>query len=265
MDPFLEHADHFPGFHDRLTTYLSEALQPRLPEPYYVDIGERVWVEVSRRHVEPDVNVLRPRGELGRPEKVTRAAVAAESGTVPVEILVPHDECREPFLQIFLGPANRERLVTTVEILSLTNKTPGEHGRKLYRRKQREMLDSKVHLVEIDLLRGGTHTTAVPRDRLRHTAPGIAYHACIHRFDEFEKFFVYPVALRQRLPEICIPLLPGDGEVAVDLQALMDRCYDTGPYRRRLCYADAPLMPPLNPDDLAWARQILREKGLVPP
>ena len=32
--------------------------------------------------------------------------------------------------------------------------------------KQGEILYGKVHLVEIDLLRGGEHTAAVPRDRL---------------------------------------------------------------------------------------------------
>ena len=41
---------------------------------------------------------------------------------------------------------------------------PGAHGRDPYVQKQREMLDSKVHLIEIDLLRAGVHTTAVSFD-----------------------------------------------------------------------------------------------------
>ena len=57
-------------------------------------------------------------------------------------------------------------LVTAIEFLSPSNKTPGKRGRELYLRKQREMLDSPAHLVEIDLLRGGVHSTAVPLERL---------------------------------------------------------------------------------------------------
>lgn len=39
MDPCLEHPEIFPGLHDRLIAYLSEALQPVLPSPYYADLG----------------------------------------------------------------------------------------------------------------------------------------------------------------------------------------------------------------------------------
>ena len=37
-----------------------------------------------------------------------------------------------------------ERVVTTIEVLSLTNKTPGLRGRTLYLQKQQEVLDSDV-------------------------------------------------------------------------------------------------------------------------
>ena len=92
-------------------------------------------------------------------------AVAAPPRSEPLVVHVTHDERREPFVEIYLGRGSERRLVTCIELLSLSNKTPGEHGRDLYLRKQGEILYGKVHLVEIDLLRGGEHTTAVPRDR----------------------------------------------------------------------------------------------------
>ncbi len=50
-------------------------------------------------------------------------------------------------------------------------------SRKLeYLKKQREILDSQVHLVEIDLLRGGEHTTAVPREWAVNKAGAFEYH-----------------------------------------------------------------------------------------
>ena len=62
MDPFLEHPAIFPGLHERLIAYLSESLQARLPEPYYAEIGERLWVETSDRSIGPDVYVLQDEG-----------------------------------------------------------------------------------------------------------------------------------------------------------------------------------------------------------
>jgi hypothetical protein len=147
--------------------------------------------------------------------------------------------------------------VTSIELLSLSNKTPGEHGRDLYLRKQQEMLQSKVHLVEIDLLRGGQHTTAVPADRLARATGPFDYHVCIRHFDNLEDFFVYPIQLPEPLPEISIPLLPGDGAVPLNLQAVFQRAYDAGPYRREVDYqADTPA-PPLSPERAAWLKRLL--------
>ena len=260
MDPYLEHSALFPGLHDSFVTYLRESLQAQLPEPYFADIGDRVWVEFSNRAVGPDVTVFG--SELRVPRRARDdepnggVAVAAPRRTQPVVVRVPHDGIREPFIEIF-SKRGGERLVTVIEVLSLANKTPGQHGRDLYLRKQQELLDSQSHLVEIDLLRAGVHTTAVPLDwALEKTGP-FDYHACIHRFDEFEDFFVYPILLHERLPEIAIPLLPGDPSVAIDLQAVFERCYDTGPYRRRIDYPTATVEPPLAPERLDWARGLV--------
>ena len=56
-------------------------------------------------------------------------------------------------MDIYVEAPGGKRLVTSLEVLSLSNKTPGEHGRELFLRKQKELLASKVNLVEIDLLR----------------------------------------------------------------------------------------------------------------
>ena len=61
MDPYLENPEIFPDLHDSLITYIRENLQANLPPPYYAAIGRRVWIEASRRSIEPDVHVLRAR------------------------------------------------------------------------------------------------------------------------------------------------------------------------------------------------------------
>jgi hypothetical protein len=180
-------------------------------------------------------------------------------------VRVPHDERREVFLEIYaLQGQGGDRLITTIEILSPSNKTPGEHGRELYLRKQKEILDSKVHLVEIDLLRAGIHSTAVPRERVIEGSGPFDYHICIHRFDHFEDYLVYPVRVEERLPEIAIPLSPQDSPVLVDLQAIFERAYDIGAYRRRILYHQGSPVPPLSAEQTEWTTRLLREKGLLP-
>jgi len=65
------------------------------------------------------------------------------------------------------------------------------------------------------------------------------------------------------LPTIGIPLLPEHQPVSLDLQAILDRCYEAGPYRRNVRYREAAIVPPLSPERTAWAMQLLREKGVV--
>ena len=150
-----------------------------------------------------------------------------------------------------------ERVVTSMEVLSLSNKTPGDRGRELYRQKQDEVLASRTHLVEIDLLRAGVHTTAVPLAWLQAEVGNCDYHVCIHRYDRFADYVVYPVQLQDSLPEIAIPLLPEDGDVLVDLQAVFEHCYTRGPYPRKVRYSREALQPPLSPAQWSWVQALL--------
>jgi hypothetical protein len=261
MDPFLEDPAVFPDLHDNLISELRNAINAQLPPPYYARSSTRVWVEPSQRHVEPDVNVLRPE----RPGNGTATGLHGATAVArpPVVVRIPLEEFRERFLDIYAKPGD-ERLVTTIEILSLTNKLTSGEGRSLYLRKQREVLASKVNLVEIDLLRGGKHTTAVRLEDALAQAGPYDYHVCIHAFEEPGDFVIYPISLGDPLPTIRIPLLPGDGAVPVDLQPLLDRCYDTGLYQRSIPYATGTPVPPLRPEQAAWVEQVLRDKGVRP-
>jgi hypothetical protein len=265
MDPFLEDPEIFPDLHDSFIASVKVSLNARLPEPYYAKIGRRVWIEVSQRLIGPDVNVLSSNGGPPRKQEAkSGVAVAAGLRSRPVMVRVPHDEIRQTFLEIYTRQG-RKRLVTSVEVLSPSNKTPGDKARKLYRKKQRELLDSDVNLVEIDLLRAGTHTTAVPLSHAREKVGTFDYHVCVHDFGDLEEFAVFPIQLEEPLPEIGVPLLPGDGPVALDLQVIFDHCYDDGAYLREIRYAEDVPVPPLRPEQAQWAIELLRAKGLVPP
>jgi Protein of unknown function (DUF4058) len=262
MDPFLEHPAFFPGVHDSFLTYLREALQEVLPAPYFAEINERLWVDTSERSIGPDVDVLRGGSPgTGLHQGNGGVAVLAQPAQ-PILITVPVEEHRQTYLEIRTPLDDRERVVATIEVLSPANKSPGPKGRTLYLQKQQEILDSDSHLVEIDLLRGGTHTTAVPLDRLRAKAPPFDYHVCVHPFDSIGKFAAYTIRLTECLPAVAVPLLPGDGSVTVNLQTVFGRCYDTGPYRRRVIYDIGRIEPPLHAELLEWATQLVRTQGL---
>src|SRR5690606_17528426 len=77
----------------------------------------------------------------------------------PVRVKNIQGEVRESYLEIF--ELSSHRLVTGLEFLSPANKRKSP-GRKLYQKKQRELADANVNLVEIDLLRAGRHVLAVP-------------------------------------------------------------------------------------------------------
>ena len=267
MDPYLEHPRWFHGLHNSLIIHLQEQLQPRLPDAYYAQTGQRVWLELTRRPVEPDVNVMRKREapRLGRSQggiAVAEPIVRTEfEAPQPVLITVEKGvawEHTELFLEIRELRSGQDRLVATIEVVSPANKTPSHQGFDQYRKKQRAVLAGQSHLIEIDLLRKGTHITAVPRAVARDEAGPFDYHVSIHRFDRPEDFLVYPIRLEHRLPLIAIPLLPEDPEVHLDLQTAFNGAYDGGPYHKTLRYGEDPIKPPLPPEQAKWAQALLK-------
>jgi hypothetical protein len=261
MDPWLEDEEVFPNLHERLTVFLQNALNAVLPAGYVATTRNRVWVDPELRR-EPDVSVF-GRDRNGHPPSADASlAVAALSRTGFLTVSdVPVPEPREePYLEIRSNKG--KRLVTAVEVLSRSNKKPGDSGRTAYLQKQNEYLASSVNVVEIDLLRTGAHTTAFPADRL----PGRGaydYHVSILVPTAPQYHFFAPIRLPDRLPTIPTPLDWDVQPVAVDLQAVFDQSYDGGGYPELIDYRQ-PCDPPLTPDQQAWAEGVLKARGLLP-
>jgi hypothetical protein len=262
MDPYLESPDWFPDLHDGLIFTIKAALQASLPRAYYARCRQRVWLDLGHQPpVEPDVDVLRS----GGPKPVRRrrdgdaggVALAEPVTSDPVVVSVSWmmgNPFHEPYLEIHRRQGTDDIVVAVLEVLSPSNKTPGDHGRNLYVAKQQETLQSEAHLIEIDLLRAGTHATGVPLDMAVARAGSFDYHVCVHRSDRFKDFFVYPIKLETKLPVIAVPLMPGDPDVPLDLQAVFDRAYDEGPYERAVRYDMATVEPPLRPEQSEWVK-----------
>ncbi|QDU22731.1 hypothetical protein ETAA1_47170 [Urbifossiella limnaea] len=110
------------------------------------------------------------------------------------------DEIHSVYLEI-RDTAGLE-VVTTIELLSPSNKRTGP-DREAYRARVRRVLSSSANFVEIDLLRGGPR---MPWGNL----PACDYYALVSRPETRPRTDVWPVALRDRLPSIPIPVRAGE-------------------------------------------------------
>jgi hypothetical protein len=250
MDPYLE-GPLWSSVHTQLSVEIARQLAPKL-RPRYVPLTETVFllasmiddngIAVAATDVLPDVAVARsglPQGAgLG-----TAAAVAAPplrlSTVMPVRV---------PQVTVEIRDVEHRRLVTAIEVLSPTNK---REGRRKYLRKRRRMLLSSAHLIEIDLLRRGRR---VP---MKDPLPEAPYFALVSRVEDRPFTDVWAIHLADWLPAIRVPLLGGDADVELDLQAAWSAVYDTFSYDLTVDYT-RPLRPPLGPQENAWAREQIR-------
>jgi hypothetical protein len=83
------------------------------------------------------------------------------------------------------------------------------------------------------------------------------YLACLHRTHDGPTSQIWPLRLRERLPSVRVPLANDDLDVLLPLQPALERMYDEGAFVRLIDYTREP-EPPLNPEDAAWARELLR-------
>ncbi len=261
MDPYLEDPVRWPDVHQSLITYIRDELQPDLRPRYYARIGERVYILQPPHALYPDVMITRQPRAVREPVPAYGAAVAEVETEVmadaPVLVTLPPVEHREPYVEIVHAAGGE--VVTVIEVLSPANKAPGE-GHRLYRRKQQELLDTPIHLVEIDLLSTGLHTVVLAEES-RADLPPHRYLICVRRGPERHHFEAYPIPLSKRLPRMRIPLKEPDPDVVLDVQAVLDRCYDNGGYADLIDYHRPPSAP-LSPEEAAWVDGLLRGKGL---
>lgn len=244
MDPYLESPLYWRGLHARLINQISDELQPQLLPRYVCMIEERVLLTPLEENRWPDLSILErePEGSGG---VAVAARTDADQRTKPEEIIVP--EMTLPHRYLSIRDVTTREVVTVVELLSPWNK----RGKGLadYQHKQEEVLLSETNLVEVDLLRGGQHAIAVPARRVASSD----YRVSVH-WGGSERFSLYRFSVRERLPEVVVPLREADGSALLDLERAFSHAYEHGAYRFVVDYSADP-DPPLTTEDAAWARE----------
>ncbi|HEY7158200.1 MAG TPA: DUF4058 family protein [Gemmataceae bacterium] len=258
MDPYIEACDLWGDFHGHLIEHIYQQLADAVPERYFVRSGRRsyyVLIESEGKTEHPfipDVKITASES-VKRSKKnsggVAVAETAAESEPLMLRAFL-EEEHREAFVEIYEAEPE-QRLVTTIEVLSPSNKSPGTKGWKLYQRKRRNALLGDVSLVEIDLLRGGQ------RPPMLDPWPNSPYTLLVARASRDQYCKVWRASFQRPLPEIPVPLAPPDADVPLRFQPMIEAIYKRSRYGGSIDYGK-PLKPPLRGTEATWVKAQLR-------
>jgi hypothetical protein len=246
MNPWLE--EFWRDVHATLLVYARDQLNAELPPGLQARVDERLAIQSEDEKASayvPDVAITESY-RLEEPVLGERAAAVADPIIVELgELILRHLEIVD----------SRSHIITAMELLSPSNKVDAE-ARVAWEKKRYDYLRGGINLVEIDLLRGGGWTLP-DRSLLKPVAPGrVCHHVCVTRPPRLTRHEFYVLPLRERLPAIRVPLRRSDPDVALDLQRLIDQCYERGRYGSVIDYSKPP-HPPLSDEEAAWAQALL--------
>ncbi len=247
MNPYLEQSTVWHDFHETLLPTIREAITAQVRPRYVVKVDEHIYIHELP---EQEERRLVGRDDLTVAHAPVPAFEYSAGGTAtieaPVRVRLPEiDIERQSFLEI------RDRdsglVVTVIELLSPANKQAGP-DREQYLRKRAQLLKSEVHLIEIDLLRGG------PRLPLQQL-PTCSYYVLLSRAEERPNAGLWPIQLSDSIPTIPIPLSAGQSDATLNIQAALHRVYDAAGYDDYI-YRNEP-QPPLTPEQNEWAKSFV--------
>lgn len=241
MNPYLEGA-LWREVHTYLITAVASDLNARLPGYYRATVEQSTYISMTGAGT-PDVIVL---GE--EPLASMQGSSILSPVATPVEVEVPApEEVIERWLEVRDVATNQ--VVTAIEVLSPTNKV-NSRGREQYERNRNRVLSSQTHLIEIDLIRSGNPFPIL------HLPPS-RYRILVSRSDTRPGAQLYPFNLPQPIPIIGVPLFAEDGELPLDIQALLNDIYDRGRYHLAIDYSSPPPPPALTPKEQEWLKSIV--------
>ena len=259
MDPYIEACGLWGDFHHDLISEIKHALAQAAPERYLVRAGERSYVVLVEQEVKtsrpflPDLSVTAERRK--KPSRKKGGTAVAEPVLKAEPILMRafvEEEHREAFVEVYEATPE-QRLVTSIEVLSPSNKRPHTPGWDLYIRKRQSLLLGDVNLVEIDLLRGGQ------RMPMLDPWPDSPYTLLVARAKKYALCQVWPVYFQIPSPSIPVPLAKPDPDIPLDLQPMIDAIYQRSRYERSIDYS-RPLTPPLHAAETGWLKQQLEAR-----
>jgi hypothetical protein len=233
MNPYFENPAFWSEVHHLLIGILAETFNPQLLPRYRAAIEKQIY-QMNGEDVLligiPDVTVqrFRPATDFSSASTVIAPPAFPVSVTVPMPM-----EFREGYLAV--RDTVTQAVVTVVELLSPTNKCPGA-GRHQYEVKRQSVLGSDTHLVEIDLLRGGTPMPVMGSEIQSD------YRILVSRSQQCPRADLYCFNLPDLIPLFPLPLQSPDPEPVIDLHALLSQVYERAGYEVAIDYRCDPVI-----------------------
>ena len=255
MDPYLEQPSLWPDVHHRIITAVCDQLQAQIVPRYIAQITpyvtlEQIDISPTRRAIVPDVGVY----ERDIPDRPGGAVVIEAPPLLGTGLL----DIPTRYARIEIRAVNNETLITSIELLSPVNKRPGADGYDAYEKKRQELFASGVHLLEIDLLRGGRR----PLLGRPSPMPPDPYFVFLSRAEQWPEIGIWPCSMRRPLPNVPVPLRRPDPDAALNLTAVLQQVYRNARYDLQVNYREPPPPPELAAEDATWLDERLRARGL---
>jgi hypothetical protein len=248
MDPYLE-GEMWQEFHSTFTHQLRSQLMSKLP-PTYVALLEKYYIidfssigisdSKTKQYIYPDVNV----------STIREHSIPYQAFTPSTLELISPASNKKGVLTIEIRDVAERKLVTVIELLSPMNKIGS--GFKAYVNKREAILQTKTHLVEIDLLRIGQRIPLIGGK-----LPLAPYYTFLSRATNRPNTEVWPIQLQEYLPTIPIPLSSEDDDIPLSLQQAIEACFQLVGYQKLLDYTQPPPSPVLNAPELNWVTEIV--------
>lgn len=260
MDPYLENPEIWRGFHQSFAVEFTGQLNPVVGPKYFADIEVRFVAEeitiATTREMIADAAVVDRADEIASSVSgSSRSAVAIPEAPVRRTIASPE---RTKLRTVKIVLTETGQLVTSIEVLSPYNKRPSE-GVLEYRQKRGRILRSPVHLIEVDLLRGGER----PGSEVNEPPLDTEYVVLVNRANDSDirTSEIWPLALSDPLPVIPVPLLAPDPDVPLSLGEALRAVYHRAGYDWRIDYKKPVPPPELRPAIATWLREEHPEIG----
>ncbi|RRR78184.1 MAG: DUF4058 family protein [Candidatus Viridilinea halotolerans] len=244
MDPYLEAPNMWPDVHHHVMVAVRDQLQAQLSTAYSVGLApytalENIAIAAVRK---TDVDAEMAEHD---PPKTKRAPLV-----LPTMMVVPVEYAR-----IEIRMVRSHTLVTVIELLSPANKRPSFDGAHVYEQKRQEIFCSTANLLEIDLLRAGQ------RPQMIGELPDAPYFIFLSRMQRRPNVEIWPLALREPIAPIPVPLRFPDTPVVLDLGKAIHKTYAQAHYNLDINYHKPPPAPAFSPTDATWIADRLRAKG----
>ncbi len=250
MDPYLEHPALWKEVHTGLSVAIADALGPQIRPRYRVSVERRTYLMTLTPN---DYELVsKPSAPVTLPPWQASGAVPVNTsiGVMPRVAELPTPvETIERYLEI--RDVVTGDVITTIELLSPANKA-SRTGQEQYARKRNEVLGNTTNLVEIDLLRAGEPFPFY----LSGEDARSDYRIVVSRVQHRPRADVYLFGLRDPIPDVPVPLQPGEVEPVLPLNQILHQLYDRAGYDLAVNYQKSP-GPPLSDESAHWVNSVV--------